>query len=62
MSRNITKVKTHVKEKMNAGKTGWLAVLADLNKLVSIVERKIERREPWPTQSEIQHEGQQHSV
>ena len=57
MSNIITKVKFRVKNKMQPaeGEFGWTRVLADLNteiskpqEMASIVERKIERGEPWP--------------
>ena len=68
MIKSITKVKTGVKEKVRL--FGWEAVLADLKRdelrlqsLVSIVERKIKKGEPWPgTQSENQTSDSCHSV
>ena len=64
MTKTITKVKQSVKKKMHGNQTkfGWMAVLADLRKMVSIVERKIERGEPWPGQSVGQRSEQHHSV
>ena len=70
MKRIITKVKTSVKNKMHQSQPGWSSVLSDLRldeaklqALISIVERKIERREPWPgSQSASQNLDQQHSV
>jgi len=57
MNKTVTKVKKQVKTKMHEGenKVGWMGVLADLRKLASIVERKIERGEPWPGQSTSQN-------
>ena len=64
MTQDITKVKKQVKKKMRGdeNKVGWMGVLADLRKLVLIVERKIERREPWPGQPTSQNSEQRHSV
>jgi hypothetical protein len=73
----MTKIVTKVKEKARGPEEisvenvpGWAAVLVDLHReiqrlqyLVPIVERKIERGEPWPgAQSQDQHSEQQHSV
>jgi hypothetical protein len=59
MSRNITKVTTKSKVFLNHEPKGWASVLADirsdityLQKLETIVERKIERREAWPGNGE----------
>jgi len=59
MPRKITKVSTDVnalREKPVENFVGWHAVLRDiqndinrLKKLVPVVERKIRKGEPWPT-------------
>jgi hypothetical protein len=58
MKQIITKVKKSVKGKMHRPERGWDLVLSDLRAdevklqaLISIVEQKIQRQEPWPTQS-----------
>jgi hypothetical protein len=61
MTKIVTKVKkkARILEEISVEKSpGWKAVLADLRgeierleKLVPIVERKIERGEPWPGES-----------
>jgi len=69
----ITKVKKKAivcENKFVQNGIGWGAVLADINseigrlqELVPIVQRKIERGEPWPgTQSESQTSEPCHSV
>ncbi len=66
----ITKIKKSAREKSVEKATGWESVLTDiqnqierLKSFLPIVERKIERGEPWPgTQSQGQDPGQQHSV
>jgi hypothetical protein len=71
MSRIITKVKKCAREKCKESKKlGWNDVLEDIKSEMSkltefarIVERKIERGEPWPgTQSSDQSQEQQHNV
>ncbi len=69
MIKLITKVKKNAREKSKEGTTGWRAVLDDiqtqierLQRLIPIVERKIECNEPWPgMQSRGQNSEQQHS-
>lgn len=69
MPNNITKVKNEVKKKVQIPEKGWPTVLADLQaeesrirELISIVERKIAKGEPWPTQSENRNSEPCHSV
>lgn len=60
MSKSITKVKKKARglQEISVENTpGWRSVLTDLNceierlrALVPIVERKIKRGEPWPTE------------
>jgi hypothetical protein len=66
VSKIVTKVTIPVKpfrkEKSNGTPSRWAEVLADvkadiahLEKLVPIIERKIEKGEPWPTTSATQN-------
>jgi len=55
MKKSITKVKTKSQAENGSMRPSWKTVLVDiqadiayLKKLVPIVERKIERQEPWP--------------
>jgi hypothetical protein len=57
MTKSITKVKTKSQEEnVRVKPVGWNAVLEDiqadiahLKRLIPIVERKIEKGEPWPS-------------
>jgi hypothetical protein len=58
MTKIVTKVNKKARKKSVENATGWSAVLFDLQReigrlesLVPIVERKIERGEPWPGDS-----------
>jgi hypothetical protein len=73
MTKIVTKVKNNARgqEEISVENTsGWKAVLVDLRgeierlqKLVPIVERKIERGEPWPgTQGDNQTSESCHNV
>jgi hypothetical protein len=71
MSLIITKVKKYARKKRKENKTtGWPTVLEDIHRDISqllefarIVDRKIERGEPWPgTQSADQNSESCHSV
>jgi hypothetical protein len=73
MTKIVTKVKNKARgaEEISVEKVlGWGAVLVDiriqiqrLQNLVPIIERKIERGEPWPTEQSTDHSREQrHSV